>query len=100
VSDASFYDLNHLGALGIIPGWPGAEVAPAQEMVSQTRDVLDAYAAAGGEVTEIALEGVGHSPHLERPAEFRSALLQVIGYVGHRVDPSPPTEAIIIRSSD
>src|SRR5690606_23931803 len=48
VSDASFFDLNHLGALGIIPDWPGADVAPAQEMVSQTRDVLDAYAAAGG----------------------------------------------------
>ena len=26
-------------------------------------------------VTEIALEGVGHTPHLERPAEFRHALL-------------------------
>lgn len=100
VSDASFYDFNHLGALGIVPGWPGADVAPAQEMVSQTRDVLGAYATAGGEVTEVALEGVGHSPHLERPAEFRSALLQVIGYVGHPADPSPATEAIIIRSSD
>ena len=61
VSDTSFYDFNYLGQLGIVPGWPGAEVAPPQEMVSQTRDVLDAYAAAGGEVTEVALEGVGHS---------------------------------------
>lgn len=75
VSDASFFDLNHLGALGIIPGWPGAEVAPAQEMVSQTRDVLDAYAAAGGTVTELNWEGVGHSPHLERPQEFCAALV-------------------------
>ena len=65
VSDTSFYDFNYLGQLGIVPGWPGAEVAPPQEMVSQTRDVLDAYAAAGGEVTEIALEGIGHSAHLE-----------------------------------
>ena len=100
ISDTSFYDYNHLGALGIVPGWPGAEVAPAQQMVSQTRDVLDAYATAGGEVTQFALEGAGHTPHLERPAEFRHALLQVIGYVGHPADPSPPTEAIIIRSSD
>jgi hypothetical protein len=69
-------------------------------MVSQTRDVLDGYATAGGEVTQFALEGAGHTPHLERPAEFRNALLQVIGYVGHPADPSPPTEAIIIRSSD
>ncbi|NLA65950.1 MAG: alpha/beta hydrolase [Leucobacter sp.] len=80
VSDASFFDINHLGALGVIPGWPGAEVAPAQEMVSQTRDVLDAYSAAGGEVREIVFEGVGHSPHLERPTEFVAALLQRIGY--------------------
>lgn len=75
VSDASFFDLNHLGTVGAIPEWPGAEVAPAQEMVSQTRDVLDAYAAAGGDVIELAWEGVGHAPHLERPAEFIAALL-------------------------
>ncbi len=100
VSDTSFYDLNHLGALGIVPGWPGVEAAPAQEMVGQTRDVLDAYRASGGEVTEFALEGAGHSPHLERPAEFRRALLEVIGYVGHPQNPSPPTETIILRSAD
>jgi pimeloyl-ACP methyl ester carboxylesterase len=100
VSDASFYDLNHLGALGVIPGWPGADVAPAQEMVSQTRDVLDAYRAAGGQVTELSLDGVGHSPHLERPAEVRRALLAVIGYIGQPASPAPPTEAIIISSSD
>ncbi len=69
-------------------------------MVSQTRDVLDAYTAAGGEVTEITLEDTGHSPHLERPAEFRRALLEVIGYVGHPHDPAPPTEAIILKSAD
>lgn len=100
VSDTSFYDLNYLGQLGIVPGWPGADVAPAQEMVSQTRDVLDAYAAAGGRVTEVNLEGVGHSPHLERPAEFRHALLEVIGYTGRPAEPAPPTEEIILKSAD
>ncbi len=79
VADASFFDLNQLGKLGVIPGWPGDDVAPAQEMVSQTRDVLAAYAEAGGAVTEVALEGVGHSPNIERPDEFRAALLQLIG---------------------
>ncbi|MCC2592593.1 alpha/beta hydrolase [Tessaracoccus sp. OS52] len=82
VSDSSFFDISNLGALGVIPGWPGADVSPAQEMVSQTRDVLDAYAAAGGLVTEVLLEGVGHSPHLERPDEFRAAVLGAIGHEG------------------
>ena len=83
-----------------MPGWPGDDVAPPQEMVSQTRDVLARYADAGGEVRELALEGAGHTPHLERPAEFRHVLLEAIGYVGRRHDPAPPTEAIILRSSD
>ena len=100
VSDASLYDFNNLGKLGIVPGWPGEEVAPPQPMVSQMRDVLARYADAGGDVTELALEGVGHTAHLERPAEFRHALLTAIGYVGPSAHPSPPTEAIIIRSSD
>jgi pimeloyl-ACP methyl ester carboxylesterase len=99
VADGSFYDLNHLGALGVIPGWPGADVAPAQEMVSQTRDVLARYRAQGGEVTEVELDGAGHSPHLERPDEFRRALLRVVGYTGDRPD-APPTEAIVLRSAD
>lgn len=80
VGDASLFDLNQLGALGAIPGWPGEDVAPAQPMVTQTRDVLDAYHAAGGQVTEVELEGVGHSPHLEAPAAFQEALLRVIRY--------------------
>ena len=74
VSDASYFDLNMLGKVGVIPGWPGEEVAPPQPMIAQTRAVLDRYAAAGGEYLELALEGVGHSAHLERPAEFVAAL--------------------------
>lgn len=100
VSDTSFYDINHLGQLGIVPGWPGPEAAPPQEIVSQTRDVLDAYRGAGGDVHELRLEGVGHCAHLEAPGEFRHALLSVIGYVGTPADPAPPTEAIILKSED
>lgn len=78
VSDTSFFDINYLGSIGVIPGWPDEKTAPPQAMISQTRDVLDAYAKAGGEVTEVLLEGVGHSPHLERPAEFVEALVKHI----------------------
>jgi pimeloyl-ACP methyl ester carboxylesterase len=75
VGDASFFDLNQLGKAGIIPGWPGDDVAPSQPMIAQTRSVLDRYAARGGSVTEVELEDCGHSPHLEHPVEFRDALV-------------------------
>lgn len=78
VSDASFFDLNYLGQLGVIPGWPGEDVAPAQPMISQTRTVLEAYAAAGGAFREVVLENCGHSPHLEQPGAFDEALLALI----------------------
>jgi len=75
VADASYFDINFLGQVGVIPGWPGEEVAPAQQMIAQTRAVLDAYAAAGGTYTESVFEGAGHSPHLEDPARFVSELV-------------------------
>lgn len=74
VSDTSFFDLNMLGQVGAIPGWPGAEIAPPQPMVSQTRDVLDRYAANGGAYREVVFEACGHSPHLEQHDAFVEAL--------------------------
>ncbi|MBH0084486.1 alpha/beta fold hydrolase [Salinibacterium sp. SWN167] len=79
VSDASGFDLNFLGQLGVIPGWPGAEVAPPQPMIEQTRAVLEQYKANGGEYTELAWENCGHSAHLERPEEFVQALTAHLG---------------------
>ncbi len=75
VSDTSLYDFGQLGALGLVPGWPGPAAWPAQPMVGQTRAVLDRYAAAGGSYREVAIGDAGHSPFLEKPAEFRAALL-------------------------
>ncbi|TQF01703.1 alpha/beta hydrolase [Kitasatospora acidiphila] len=79
VSDTSLFDPAHLGALGVLPGWPGAERCPAQPMVTQTRAVLERYAAAGGRVRELVVAGAGHSVQLERPAEFLAALLDHLG---------------------
>jgi pimeloyl-ACP methyl ester carboxylesterase len=76
VSDTSLFDLAYLGAVGAVPGWPGEEVFPPQPMVTQTRSVLDRYAATGGAYREVVLPGVGHSPHVERPQEFAVALLE------------------------
>ena len=78
VNDASFFDLNQLGAAGIVPGWPGEDVAPPQPMLAQIRTVLDRYAAAGGESREVVFEDCGHSPHIEKPTEFLAELLALI----------------------
>ena len=74
VSDTSMFDLAHLGQLGAIPGWPGAEVLPAQPMVEQTRAVLDAYRVHGGEVDEVALEEVAHGLPVEVPDRVAAAI--------------------------
>ena len=78
VSDASLLDFGTLGGMDLIPGWPGEEVFPSQPMLSQTRAVLDEYAAAGGSYREEVLEGCGHTPHVERPEEFRRLLFEFI----------------------
>ena len=79
VSDTSFFDVNYLGQLGVIPGWPGADVAPPQPMIQQTRAVLNTYRSNGGEVTELELADCAHSPHLEHPAEVLQALVAQLG---------------------
>ncbi|MGH3445806.1 MAG: alpha/beta fold hydrolase, partial [Nocardioidaceae bacterium] len=86
VSDTSMFDLAVLGRLGAIPGWPGEDVVPPQPMVSQTRDVLDRYRYAGGRVEEVVVEGAGHSPHIEKPEEFRATLF---GFLS--APPKPPS---------
>jgi pimeloyl-ACP methyl ester carboxylesterase len=70
VSDTSLYDLNHLGQLGAVPGWPGEDTCPPQPMVSQTRAVLDRY----GDYREVVIEGAGHGPHLDQPTIFLDTL--------------------------
>ncbi|WNG13488.1 alpha/beta fold hydrolase [Cystobacter fuscus] len=70
VSDTSLFDFGYLGKLGFIPGWPGEEQYPPQPMVSQTRRLLERYAARGGRFHEEVFAETGHSPHVERPREF------------------------------
>lgn len=74
VSDTSFFDLGFLGKLGVVPGWPGDEVFPAQPMITQTRAVLDAYQKAGGRYEELVFADCGHSPHIEHADRFLAAL--------------------------
>ncbi len=84
VSDASFFDFGTLGQLGFVPGWPGAEVFPSQPMVSQMRGLLDKYNANGGRYDEVVVADCGHSPHIERPDEFRRAFF---GFIAEHTGP-------------
>jgi pimeloyl-ACP methyl ester carboxylesterase len=72
VSDVSLLDFGTLGQLGYVPGWPGVDVFPSQPMVAQIRAVLDQYRAAGGNYEEAVIADCGHSPHIEKPDEFRT----------------------------
>ncbi|QBD83703.1 alpha/beta hydrolase [Ktedonosporobacter rubrisoli] len=69
VSDTSMFDFGYLGQLGAVPGWPGAEIYPAQPMKAQIRYVLEAYKANGGAYSEVMLAECGHSPHIEKQDE-------------------------------
>lgn len=75
VSDTSLLDLAYLGSIGAVEGWPGEDVAPPQPMVTQMRQVLERYAAAGGTYTETVISEAGHSPHIEQPEKFLDVLV-------------------------
>jgi pimeloyl-ACP methyl ester carboxylesterase len=78
VSDSSLLDFGTLGKLGAVPGWPGEDVFPSQPMVSQIRAVLDRYTSNGGSYREVMVADCGHSPHIEKPEEFRRAFLALL----------------------
>ena len=79
VSDSSFFDAGYLGKVGELPDWPGDDVYPPQPMVTQTRDVFEDYADAGGEYAEVVVEEAGHSPHIEQHDEVLHALTDFLG---------------------
>ena len=81
VGDFSLFNLGTLGQLGIVPGWPGADVHPPQPMVSQVRAVLEQYQASGGTYEEHVFPDVGHTPYIERPAEFNALLAGLLARV-------------------
>lgn len=72
ISDNSAWDMGTLGKMGVVPGWPGADVFPPQPMVTQIRTVLEAYAAGGGDVQMEMIEGAGHGPHFDHADEWNA----------------------------
>lgn len=78
ISDASPLDFGVLGAAGVVPGWPGQDVFPAQPMVTQIRDVLERYAAGGGQVRIEMFEGSGHGPCIDAEDRWLAVLLDFL----------------------
>ena len=74
IADMSMFDLATFGKLGVVPGWPGDDVCPPQPMIAQTKAILDAYAAAGGDAREAVIADCGHTPFIEKADEFNAAL--------------------------
>ncbi len=79
VSDSSASDVGTLGAMGLIPGWPGAEIYPSQPMLGQIRAVLDKYAGSGGSYQEIVIQDAAHAPYLEQLRVFNEVFHIHIG---------------------
>ncbi len=78
IGDASAWDMATLGAAGAVPGWPGEDVVPSQPMVSQIREVLGRYAAAGGRVRSETFEGSGHAPFIDATQAWAAVWLDFL----------------------
>lgn len=74
VSNNAMWDIAALGAMGVVPGWPGPDECPPQPMLDQIRAVLKEYEGGGGSFREEVIEDAAHSPFIEKPGTF-SALL-------------------------
>jgi pimeloyl-ACP methyl ester carboxylesterase len=72
VSNNAMWDIAALGAMGFVPGWPGADECPAQPMLEEIRAVLDKYQASGGSYHEEVISDAGHCPFIEKPEEFNA----------------------------
>ena len=78
VSNAAMWDIAALGAMDLVPGWPGPEVCPPQPMLDQTRAVLEEYQANGGEYEEVVIEDSGHSPYIDQAEAFNTHFHQFL----------------------
>ena len=74
VSDNSLFEMGTLGKLGLVPGYPGEDVYPPQPMIGQTRYFLEQLSKGGSSFREVVMENTGHTPFVERAAEFSQLL--------------------------
>jgi pimeloyl-ACP methyl ester carboxylesterase len=82
VADGAAWEMGTLGKMGAVRGWPGEEVFPPQPMVSQIRDVLERYRAAGGRVEIEMFEGSGHFPAIDARERWSAVFFGFVQSVG------------------
>ena len=81
VADGSAWEMGTLGQMGIVPGWPGEDVFPAQQMVTQIRAVLERYRDAGGRVRMEMFEGSGHGPIFDAADRWQTLFFEFLASV-------------------
>ncbi len=79
VADGSPWEMGTLGQLGLVPGWPGDDAFPPQQMVSQIRAVLNDYGDKGGRVQMETFEGSGHGPMFDAAERFSETFFGFLG---------------------
>ena len=82
IADGSAWEMGTLGSMGAVPGWSGAQEFPPQPMVSQIREVLQRYEAAGGRVVTESFEGSGHFPVADAAERWRTTFLDFLASAG------------------
>jgi pimeloyl-ACP methyl ester carboxylesterase len=82
VADGAAWEMGTLGAAGHVPGWPGEDGFPPQPMVSQIRDVLERYRAAGGRVEIEMFEGSGHFPPIDAQERWSATFFAFLDSAG------------------
>ena len=71
VADGAAWEMGTLGKMGQVPGWPGEETFPPQQMKHQTRTLLERYRDGGGRFEEESFEGSGHGPFFDAADRFK-----------------------------
>ncbi|MCY4153962.1 MAG: alpha/beta hydrolase [Gammaproteobacteria bacterium] len=64
----------------------GSNSRPAQPMLRQIRRVLEGYRSKGGVFKEQGIADAGHTPFLEKPAEFNQALVNFLSSIRQTSD--------------
>jgi pimeloyl-ACP methyl ester carboxylesterase len=81
VADGSPWEMGTLGTFGAVPGWPGEEVFPPQQMVSQIREVLERYRDGGGRVQMEMFETSGHGPLFDAADRWKALFFRFLASV-------------------